>query len=105
MMGSPYHQNAGDCGIDMGYWEIYKDAKPKFVKLDLPEYKYYNKVDGIPNGDHIYMPVLKTKPDLSVILNNNFANTNSKKQIAKSYLKQKGIKSKQKKIALIKILK
>lgn len=104
MLGSPGHQNAGDVGIDMGYWEIYSNAKPKFVKLKLPEYKYYQIEEGMPNDDNIYIPVSNKSQISETLMNVQFNNKMSKTKIAKNYMKAKGIKKKSKKKALIKIL-
>lgn len=104
MLGSPGQQNAGDAGIDMGYWEIYSNAKPKFVKLKLPEYRYYHIEEGMPDGDDIYIPVSNKSNVSATLLNTQFNNKMSKTQIAKNYMKAKGIKKKSQKKALIKIL-
>jgi DNA repair exonuclease SbcCD nuclease subunit len=104
MLGATHQQNAGDRGIDMGYWEIYEKDKPKFVNLNLPEFKYYNSKKEIPDNFHIYIPKPKKEKEMGIV-DKGFDNTKSKTKIAKNYLKKKGIKDKDKRIALIKTLK
>ncbi len=103
MLGSPGHQNAGDRGIDMGYWEVYNDKSVVFKKLALPEYKYYDPKKPLPDNFHIYMPQ-EEKVLGDILSKSKFTNKMNKVKIAKNYLKAKGIKNTSKKKALIKAL-
>lgn len=102
MLGAPSHQNKGDMGIDMGYWEVYSDASMKFIKLNLPEYKYY-KGKNPPDDKHIYIPKPKSIKLIPGTIG-SFDTKQSKVNIAKVYLKETRVKSKAKKKALIKAL-
>lgn len=100
MLGSPSHQNAGDMGIDMGYWEIYDDMSAIFKKLILPEYKYYKPGEQLPDDFHIYIP-LEEEPIVQITTEGKFTNKMDKVKLAKNYLKAKGIKNSSKKRALV----
>ena len=102
MMGSPYQQNSGDMGTEMGYWEIYTVGPPKLIPLDLPQYKYYNPKKPLPDTYHIYIP--KPKKEKGII-HGNFGVDMKKTSVAKNYLKATGVKSKRKKKALVTLLK
>lgn len=102
MLGATTQQDAGDCGVDMGYWEIWDDREPKFVKLKLPEFIYLQHDEAVPvNGKDIYIHLPKPKANKALGAGDGFNNKTSKSKIAKSYLKKKGIKSKSKSKALI----
>lgn len=103
MLGSPGHQNKGDMGIGMGYWEVYSDASMKFVHLDMPEYKYYEGKEK-PDNRHIWIPKPKKIKTAEKSIG-NFDNKSNKVALAKNYLNEKKIKDKTKRIALIKALK
>jgi len=102
MMGSPGHQNSGDMGMKMGYWEIHNDGVPILVPLDLPQYKYCNPKLTPPDTYHIYIPHPKKVKEIA---EGNFSNSLKKTSIAKNYLKATGVKSKRKKKALVTLLK
>lgn len=102
MMGSPYQQNSGDMGLEMGYWEIYDDGTAKMVPLDLPKFKPLPKGMEPPDDYHYYVPQAN-KANKASIVTGEFNNKVSRASIAKSYIKAKKIKSKSKKKALIKV--
>lgn len=101
MLGATNHQNIGDMGCDMGYWKIYLDAKPKFIKLKLPEFKTYH--GDKPKGNHIWIKEEIEKPQTESDAP-AFGPTTSRKALAKNFCKSKKIKDKGKVIALIKSL-
>ncbi len=105
MLGAPYHQDSGDIGTDMGYWEVYSDMSMKFVKLNLPEYKYLPEGKSLPDDFHIYITEVKNSATFNSGTTHTFNNKMNKVRIASNYLKEKGIKSKAKKRTLIKSLK
>lgn len=103
MMGPPCHQNVGDEGQDMGYWEIYNDGSLKFKALDLPRFIRL-KAGETPKDDGNYY----VNPEVVLVdeevVTGEFAISNSRKKLASLYLKKKGIKLKSRKRALIQIL-
>lgn len=111
MLGSPIQQTFGDEGTQMGYWEVYDDMTVKLIPLNnlFPEFvtltpdQIIRKGDDNPKGDYIKVkqePEIETEDELL----NDFLVSNSRKKLAKNYLKVKGIKDKKKLKALINIL-
>lgn len=104
MMGAPIHQDEGDAGCKMGYWEIYSDFSfkfiplndhfPCFVKLKPGEEPYNDK-------DYFIRPVVEEQLDENVV---EFSNKLTNKSLVKKYLKKRGIKSKTKRQLLISLL-
>lgn len=104
MLGAPIHQDSGDVGCKMGYWEIYEDFSmklitlnhlfPNFVKLTPGEEPYNDK-------DYFIQPELEELEDESIT---EFSNKSSNKALVKKYLKRKGIKSMRKKKLLVELL-
>jgi DNA repair exonuclease SbcCD nuclease subunit len=99
MLGAPLHQDAGDEGTQMGYWEIYNDGTHKFIPLYYPQFKTgEEKNDG---NYWVNKEVVLVEEEVEI---GEFHINNSRKKLATQYLKKKGIKSKAKKRALIEIL-
>jgi hypothetical protein len=106
MLGSPIHQITSDEGTKMGYWKLYSDKTIKFCPLNKRFPNFITLEKGqTPYNDKDYF-ILPPTDDLveKKVNKDKFSLNNSKKQLAKSYLTQKGIKSKVKLIALKKIL-
>jgi DNA repair exonuclease SbcCD nuclease subunit len=100
MCGSPIHQNLGDEGTKMGYWEIYDDASVKFVHLkDFPEFKRGEYKD---DGNYWVEPEVVLAEQVENY--GEFHISKSRKKLGYLYCKRKGIKSKQRMRALIHIL-
>lgn len=104
MLGSPIHQNAGDEGCEMGYWEVYSDASMKFVPLNkFPKFVRLGKGEEVPDDKNYYIPFEDVLEDEDAELG-EFNLSNTRKQLAKRYCKIKGVKGKAKRRALIEIL-
>lgn len=104
MLGSPIHQTVGDAGVEMGYWEVYSDRTMKFKPLKaFPKFIRLKKGEIAPDNDNYYIAYDEVLEDEEVELG-EFNINKSKGQLAKKYCKVKGIKSKSKKRALIKVL-
>lgn len=92
MLGATNHQRRSDRGCKMGYWAIYKDSPPLFIKSKAPE---FIEVEEMPlEGDDFY--VLKPKKSNAVVDERHIVNEQSRSKLAKTYCKIKGIKSKTK---------
>jgi DNA repair exonuclease SbcCD nuclease subunit len=102
MLGATNHLRVSDRGCDMGYWLIYEDMSTKFVKLELPEFKYPG--DEVNEGDFIIEDVEKAVKEEQEDIEQAFHKNMSSKKLVKKYLKEKGIKDKTKKNFLIKVL-
>lgn len=106
MLGSPIHQISSDEGTEMGYWRLFSDKTIDFISLNgkFPVFRTikhnetpYNTKDyfiRLPADDLVEKKIKKDKFNL----------INSRDQLAKEYVAQKGIKSKPKLKALRKIL-
>lgn len=104
MLGSPIHQNAGDKGIKMGYWEVYSDASMKFIHLDkYPKFRQLKQGEKPTNETDYWIEYDEVLVDENVEVG-EFNIANSRKELASRYMKTKGIKDKLKRRELIKIL-
>jgi hypothetical protein len=99
MLGASLHQDAGDEGTEMGYWEIYSNLTYQFKPLALPQFK-----TGEEQNDGNYWVNNKATLVDEEIKVGEFAINNSRKKLASLYCKVKGIKKKSWKRALIEIL-
>lgn len=107
MVGSPIHQNIGDSGIDMGYWEVWKTDKgidmrfkplnnfPKFIKLKEGE-------KAADNFNYYIMPE-QTLEEENVEVG-EFSINQTRDKLAKKYCKLRGIKKKSRIRELISLL-
>jgi DNA repair exonuclease SbcCD nuclease subunit len=103
MVGAPYQQRKSDMGCIMGYLRIYDDLSVEFVRYDAPQFKVFDPDKGKPDTNDYWMPLVKAKKrDKEVI--KKFNPNKSRKKLAEQYLKVKGIKSKSKRAALIRVL-
>lgn len=101
MIGSPKHQNRGDSGCEMGYWELHDDMSMHFKPLNYPQFKYYKEGDKIDTHDY-WIEVKEEK-----IVNEKkikIINVNNRKRLARKYLRYQGIKDKHKLDLLTNIL-
>lgn len=93
MLGATHQQRRSDMGCKMGYWIIYDDLSLKFYDLEAPEFKYY---DTEPEDDyHLWIKRPETKK-LEKTEQGDFDVKADKKDLVKSYMKKKGVKSKSK---------
>lgn len=102
-LGATHHQRTSDSGADMGIWLIKSDLSMEFIKLNLPQFKYYEEGEEKPNDDNFYVEIPKDIPleqDESPV----FLASHSPNKLVSQYLKQVGIKSKSKKKLLLKYL-
>jgi len=105
-IGASSQQRKTDKDCDLGYWIIYEDLSyefrptkhPKFIELPYGEEKPDNKNFYYNKEKVIERKTFEVKSE-------KFSDVTNRNLIAKSYLKEKGIKDKQKKEALINTLK
>lgn len=104
MLGAGCHQDEGDMGCTMGLWKVYDDATIKFVPTKLPEFIQLKNGEEAKDDGNYYVPYEDKEAEKSDKIG-RFNVSVSKKKLALRYCKEKGIKSKAKKHALIKALK
>lgn len=98
MLGSTQHQIVSDMGIQMGVWALYKDASRKFIPTRYPEFKYK---DGKEDDFNLCIDKPKTINKKGSEIQLKFTTDKTTQKLAENYMKQKGIKNKQKKRLLI----
>lgn len=105
MVGAPIHQRRTDRGSKLGYWELYSDLSMKFKELEgFPKFidvesEYEVKDDGN------YYTVIPKKEETSNRSTTKIHKNLSKVKLARQYLKENGIKDKEKSNLLKRILK
>lgn len=109
MIGSPIQQISSDEGTKMGYWILYSDFKMKFIPLNdkFPEFITLKKGEKPTNKKDYFIPydeVEDLKNSEANGTESNFSTRLTRKQLAKRYCRQNGIRNKEKIKALINIL-
>lgn len=107
-IGATNQQRKTDKGVKLGYWIIYSDMSYKFMPLKSAEFIELEWDEEKPDNKHYYYnkdkPQEKRKRNSSE-QSTNFSKTENRELLADTYIKEKGIKDKDKKRALIKTLK
>lgn len=101
ILGSPYQQTRSEKGLDLGYWEIYKDRKPKKILLNLPQFIDVEEGDEVPDDGNFYTVIPKPR---EFVTGKKFDAKLDRVKLAKKYLNHTGIKNEEQRSALIKIL-
>ncbi len=101
ILGAPYQQTRSEKGLDLGYWEIYSDAKPKKIKLGLPKFIDIEEGQPIPEDGHFYTVIPKPR---ELFQGAKFDAKLDRVKLAKKYLEHTEVKEKHFKKALIKVL-
>lgn len=105
MIGAPIQQRRTDKNCKMGYWELYKDLSMKFVELKgFPKFIDVESEEEIKE-DGNYYTILPKKASNTPVTKHKITKRLSKNSLARKYMRAKGIKDKDKKNILIKILK
>jgi len=107
MIGAPIQQRRTDRNCEMGYWVIYNDLSVKFKSLakKFPKFIDVEKEEGIKD-DYNYYTVIPKHILVNTDTKSNRITANlSKTKLAKKYMREKGIKDKDKSRLLTKLLK
>lgn len=108
-VGATNQQRKTDKDCDLGYWIIYDDLSSKFVPLDTPKFVELDWDEKKPDDNNFYYHKLKESQvslkDYQDEAQGSFNDVTNKRKLARSYLREKGIKDKEKKSALINVLK
>ena len=106
-VGAPQQQRLTDRNCDMGYWVIYNDLSYEFVPFK--KYPRFVEISDLneklqDNNFYVLRPK-RIKLKDSTKERKSFDNTMDRTKLAKNYCVEKGIKDKDKRIALTKALK
>ena len=106
MIGAPLQQRRTDKNCKLGYWEIYEDLTLKFKELKgFPKFIDVESEEDVKDDGNYYTIIPKPKASENVITDHKISKQLSKRKLAKTYMKQKGIKDPNKEKLLIDILK
>lgn len=104
MLGATNQQRRTDKDCKLGYWNIYNDLSMEFVPIDnVPKFIDVESEEDIKD-DGNYYTVIPKNTRVSVNEEHKITKQLSKKSLARQYMKEKGIKDKNKKNLLINIL-
>lgn len=108
-VGATNQQRKTDKDCKLGYWIIYSDMSAEFIRMNTPRFVELEYGEKKPDKGNFYYNKLKdsgiTQKDYVTQAEGNFNDVTNKRKLARSYLKEKGIKDKVKKSTLITLLK
>lgn len=105
MIGAPYQQRRTDKDSKLGYWELYSDLSMKFKELnDFPKFIDVESEDEIKDDGNYYTLIPKKEENTNKSTTKIHRNL-SKNKLARQYLRENGIKDKDKSNLLKRILK
>lgn len=105
-VGAPQQQRLTDKDCDMGYWLLYQNLTFEFFPMKYPKFIELSKGE-IPKDNYnfyVYKKGENNKKGESFQDSGEFSINLKKRALAKNYIKEKGIKSKVKRRALIEAL-
>lgn len=105
--GATNQQRKTDKDCELGYWIIYDDMSSEFVPLEASKFIELEWGEKKPDNDNYYFNKLKDQSPkvYKDQVMGNFDNVTDTRKLARSYLKEKNIKDKIKRNALVGILK
>lgn len=104
MVGATHQQRRTDRDCELGYWEIYNDLSMKFVAIDFTPKFIDVESDEDIKDDGNYYTVIPKKLEVKEVVDNKLSLKLSKTKLAKKYMREMGVKDKNKKSLLIKVL-
>lgn len=105
MIGAPLQQRRTDRDSKLGYWELYSDLSMKFKELEgFPKFIDVESEDEIKDDGNYYTIIPKKEESINKSTTKIHRNL-SKSKLARQYLREKGIKDKDKSDLLKRILK
>lgn len=106
MIGAPLQQRRTDRNCKLGYWELYPDLSMKFKELNgmFPKFIDVESEDEIKDDGNYYTVIPKKEENINKSTTKIHRNL-SKDKLARQYLKENGIKDKEKSRLLKRVLK
>lgn len=105
-VGAPNQQRLTDRDCEMGYWIMYDNFEVEFINFKkYPKFKIIAEGESKPDNHNYYVVEKKPKVNKDPTNIKAFDNNLSVSKLSRNYLKEKGIKDKKRKRALINILK
>lgn len=86
MLGPPSQQSWVESGYEMGFYLIYRERKPKFLPLGLPQFKEYDPDSEPPNDGNYWAPKTRPLNHPLVVKDSKFSASTNKVKLAKNYL-------------------
>lgn len=106
MVGAPLQQRRTDRNCKLGYWKIYEDFSMEFKPLKgFPKFVDVSSEDEIKDDGNYYTVVASKSRVVAVEDTPQINRELTKKSMVRRYMKAKGIKDKEKKATLLKVIK
>lgn len=106
MVGAPLQQRRTDRNCKLGYWKIYKDFSMEFKSFKgFPKFVDVSSEDEIKDDGNYYTVIASKSKVMEVEDTPQITRELSKKSMVRRYMKAKGIKDKEKKTTLLKVIK
>lgn len=106
MIGAPYQQRRTDKNCELGYWEVYSDMSLKFVPLKgFPKFIDVSSEDEVKDDGNYYTIIASRSGNMEVEDTPRITRELSKKSMVRKYMRVKGIKDKNRKNILLKVIK
>ena len=105
MVGAPLQQRRTDRNCKLGYWKIYNDFTAKFVAFnEFPRFIDVESEDQIQDDGNYYTVISKSRPEEETQVQTRITRSMSKRRVVSRYLRNKGLKDKEKKQVLVKLI-
>lgn len=106
IVGATHQQRRTDKDCELGYWKVMEDMSMKFVSLTdkLPRFIDVETQEEVKDDGNFYT-VIPKKTEIKESKENTISKDMSKTKLARRYIKEIGVKDKDKTRLLIKILK
>lgn len=105
MVGAPLQQRRTDRNCKLGYWKIYSDFTAKFVAFnEFPRFIDVESEGQIQDDGNYYTVISKSRPEEETQVQTRITRSMSKRRVVSRYLRNKGIKDKEKKQILVKLI-
>lgn len=106
MVGAPLQQRRTDRNCKLGYWKIYEDFSMEFKPFKgFPKFVDVSSEDEIMDDGNYYTVIASKSKVMEVEDTPQITGELSKKSMVRRYMKAKGIKDKEKKTTLLKVIK